>query len=121
LRICLWDTFSQENYQKTAVTFYSKVDVVVLCFDLSDRTSFDSLNRWHDEVVLQTPSEAVIFLVGLKLDLKQAVTKLEIDQWMGAHPTVKSYFATSAKSEEGIDDLVDAILNECQSKLNPEK
>lgn len=69
IRICIWDTFSQEGYRPAAVSYYNNVDVVLLCFDLSNRSSFDRLQQWYDQVLLQAPKEAVIFLIGLKSDL----------------------------------------------------
>ncbi|KAH3722503.1 hypothetical protein Pelo_18791 [Pelomyxa schiedti] len=59
--------------------FYIKASMVMICFDLSERRSFDNLIHWFDEVGFNFTEETLIVLVGMKSDLPgRAATAKEI-------------------------------------------
>ncbi|KVH92934.1 Small GTPase superfamily [Cynara cardunculus var. scolymus] len=83
----IWDTAGQERFQSLGVAFYRGADCCVLVYDVNVMKSFDSLNNWREEFLIQaSPSDPENFpfvLLGNKID--------------GNIP----YFETSAK--EGIN------------------
>jgi GTPase SAR1 family protein len=53
---------------------------VVLCFSLADRMSFDNLNHWLTDIHQLYDQNAVVTLIGNKLDLKnRLITSVEAD------------------------------------------
>lgn len=49
----LWDTAGQERFQSLGVAFYRGADCCVLCFDVTNSKSFDTLDSWRDEFLIQ--------------------------------------------------------------------
>lgn len=49
----LWDTAGQERFQSLGVAFYRGADCCVLVFDVNNSKSFDALESWRDEFLIQ--------------------------------------------------------------------
>ena len=49
----IWDTAGQERFQSLGVAFYRGADCCVLCFDVTNNKSFDQLDSWRDEFLIQ--------------------------------------------------------------------
>lgn len=47
--LTIWDTAGQERFQSLGKAFYRGSDVCVLVYDVTDRMSFDGLQKWKDE------------------------------------------------------------------------
>lgn len=59
----LWDTAGQERFQSLGVAFYRGADCCVLVFDVNSAKSFETLDSWRDEFLIQV-SRAEIFRAG---------------------------------------------------------
>ena len=53
LMIQIWDTAGQERFQSLGVAFYRGADCCVLVYDVNVNKSFDSLDNWRQEFLLQ--------------------------------------------------------------------
>ena len=49
----LWDTAGQERFQSLGVAFYRGADVCVLVYDVNSSKSFETLDSWRDEFLIQ--------------------------------------------------------------------
>eukprot|EP00920_Eleutheroschizon_duboscqi_P037033 GHVT01088747.1.p1 GENE.GHVT01088747.1~~GHVT01088747.1.p1 ORF type:complete len:123 (+),score=2.84 GHVT01088747.1:337-705(+) len=49
----IWDTAGQERFQSLGVAFYRGADCCVLVFDLTSPKSFESLDSWREEFLIQ--------------------------------------------------------------------
>ncbi|KAK0124238.1 Rab GTPase ypt7 [Cadophora gregata] len=49
----LWDTAGQERFQSLGVAFYRGADCCVLVYDVNNSKSFDTLDSWRDEFLIQ--------------------------------------------------------------------
>ena len=69
----IWDTAGQERYQSLGVAFYRGADACILVFDLTNLKSFQNLDRWRDDFLIQTspedPENFPFVLIGNKVDL----------------------------------------------------
>ena len=69
----VWDTAGQERYQSLGVAFYRGADACILVFDLTNMKSFQGLDRWRDDFLIQTspddPENFPFVLIGNKIDL----------------------------------------------------
>ena len=52
-RCQLWDTAGQERFQSLGVAFYRGADCCVLVYDVNNSKSFDTLDSWRDEFLIQ--------------------------------------------------------------------
>ncbi|XP_039006334.1 ras-related protein Rab7-like [Hibiscus syriacus] len=69
----IWDTAGQERFQSLGVAFYLGVDCCVLVYDVNLMKSFDNLNNWREEFLIQaSPSDPENFpfvVLGNKIDV----------------------------------------------------
>lgn len=49
----IWDTAGQERFQSLGVAFYRGADCCVLVYDVNVPKSFDNLNNWWEEFLIQ--------------------------------------------------------------------
>jgi GTPase SAR1 family protein len=53
LHFQIWDTAGQERFQSLSVAFYRGADCCVLVYDVNVVKSFDDLNNWREEFLIQ--------------------------------------------------------------------
>jgi Ras-related protein Rab-7A len=74
--IQLWDTAGQERFQSLGVAFYRGADCCVLVYDVNNAKSFDTLDSWRDEFLIQaSPKDAESFpfvVLGNKVDVEES-------------------------------------------------
>jgi Ras-related protein Rab-7A len=113
----IWDTAGQERFQSLGVAFYRGSDCCVLVYDVTDRKSFESLQQWRHEFLVQCappdPDRFPFFLFGNKIDLcrteeggvgtkQREVSVEEAMQWCKEHGDIP-YFEVSAKDCTNLD------------------
>ena len=69
----IWDTAGQERFQSLGVAFYRGADCCVLVYDVNNSKSFDDLDNWRDEFLIQAaprdPDNFPFMLLGNKIDV----------------------------------------------------
>lgn len=55
----IWDTAGQERFQSLGVSFYRGADVCVLAYDVTSARSFEALEAWRDEFLIQASPPAM--------------------------------------------------------------
>merc|ERR1711990_199206 len=69
IKLQLWDTAGQEDYDRLRPLNYPDTDVILICFSIDSEESLDNVRTiWAPEVQQYCPNTPVI-LVGNKLDL----------------------------------------------------
>jgi small GTP-binding protein len=75
----LWDTAGQEKYRSLVPLYFRKADIFLLMFDVTQRTSFDSIDSWLDLLQRYTNATLPIVLVGNKIDIRLRLESSPID------------------------------------------
>uniref|UniRef100_A0A8I5ZY60 Ras homolog family member D n=2 Tax=Rattus norvegicus TaxID=10116 RepID=A0A8I5ZY60_RAT len=71
VRLQIWDTAGQDDYDRLRPLFYPDANVLLLCFDVTNPNSFDNVsNRWYPEVTHFCKGVPII-VVGCKIDLRK--------------------------------------------------
>ena len=70
IRAQIWDTAGQERYRAITNTYYRQAIGVLLVYDISRRSSFESIVKWLNEVRDHADEKVEIILVGNKCDLE---------------------------------------------------
>ncbi|NXO02618.1 RHOF protein, partial [Rhinopomastus cyanomelas] len=118
VKIHLWDTAGQEDYDRLRPLSYSDANVVLICFDVTNPNSFDNiLTKWYPEVNHFCKGVPVL-LVGCKTDLRQdreVLGKLEEGHLepisyqqakaMARQVRAVSYMECSARFQENVRDI----------------
>ncbi|NWH65765.1 RHOF protein, partial [Geococcyx californianus] len=116
--IHLWDTAGQEDYDRLRPLSYSDANVVLICFDVTNPTSYDNiLTKWYPEVNHFCKSIPVL-LVGCKTDLRQdqqvlrklreghlEPTSYQQAKAMARQVHAVSYLECSARYQENVGDI----------------
>ena len=71
----LWDTAGQERFQSLGVAFYRGADCCVLVYDVNSAKSFETLDSWRDEFLIQAsphdPENFPFVVLGNKIDVEE--------------------------------------------------
>jgi Ras-related protein Rab-2A len=113
MKLSLWDTAGQETYKSITRSYFRGASGALLVFDLSRRSTFESVTAWLQDLRQIAEDDIVVILVGNKSDLadqttdvegksKRAVTKDEAEAWCRREGVLR-YVETSAKSGEGVE------------------
>ena len=71
----MWDTAGQERFQSLGVAFYRGADCCVLVYDVNSAKSFETLDSWRDEFLIQAsphdPENFPFVVLGNKIDVEE--------------------------------------------------
>lgn len=111
VKIQIWDTAGQERFHSIARTYYCGAHGIILTYDVNDRTSFNNIPNWLEDIRKNT-KEVFILLVGNKIDLHKVVSDNEVKEF--ADKASIPFIMTSAKNDENVQDafvnLIETIL-----------
>ncbi|XP_038621319.1 rho-related GTP-binding protein RhoD [Tachyglossus aculeatus] len=111
LQLELWDTAGQEDYDRLRPLSYADAKVILLCYDVTNATSFDNVrNKWYPEVTHFCP-KVPILLVGCKTDLRNDKDQLQRIKKSGQDPI--SYH----KGQALANNLGAVAYLECSARL----
>jgi Ras-related protein Rab-6A len=68
VRLQLWDTAGQERFRSLIPSYIRDSSVAVIVYDVTNRASFLSVNRWLEEVKNERGEDVILVLVGNKTD-----------------------------------------------------
>jgi len=64
----IWDTTGQERFRSLTLGFLRNMDGILLCYDITDRMTFERIDEWFQSIKQHTNRINVV-LVGNKSDL----------------------------------------------------
>ena len=72
-----WDTAGQERFRNITTSYYRHSQGVMLVYDITDLTTFDSIRSWMGQIKTHADAGVCTMLVGNKCDLEDhRVSKL---------------------------------------------
>ncbi|KAI5413973.1 hypothetical protein KIW84_058214 [Lathyrus oleraceus] len=112
----IWDTAGQERFQSLGVAFYRGADCCVLVYDVNVMKSFENLNHWREEFLIQaSPSDPENFpfvVLGNKVDVDggngRVVSEKKAKAWCASKGNIP-YFETSAKEGFNVEAAFECI------------
>ena len=105
-QINIWDTAGQEKYRSVTKMFLQDSQILLLCYSITDRKSFENLDYWYKLATDITGKNIVLGIGGNKSDLfaKEQVKDSEGEAFAKKHKAI--FRLISAKSnKQGIDEL----------------
>ena len=118
IKLILWDSAGQERYRSVAMSTLKAVTGVILVFDVTLRVSFENVSNWLNDINehLNNPC-LVLFANKIDLDKSQwTIKEEEIIEF--ANEKKLTYFKTSAKTREGINEGFEHIINDAYERIN---
>ena len=79
VRLRIFDTAGQERFKSISLNFIKKADGILLLYDITNRSSFESVNKWIESIHDVAEEKVTILLIGNKCDLEKerVITKEE--------------------------------------------
>lgn len=113
----IWDTAGQERFGDLTSSFYQRAQGLILVYDVTSLESFTCIERWIDSIERNTDIKKLfLVLAGNKIDLvDERVVKKE-DAEKVALKYGMTYFETSAKANQNIEELVNFSMQETYKK-----
>lgn len=109
MRLQLWDTAGQERFRSLTSNFFGRADGFVLCYDISNRPSFDHVIGWMRDIKTRAPPDCDIVLCGNKSDL-EADRVVSVDEGKGlAEEYGVQFFETSALTGSNVESMFTAL------------
>ncbi len=124
IMVSIWDTGGQEIFDYIRPRYYDGALGALAVFDVTQKKSFENLDRWVNDVSKQC-GEIPIIVVGNKIDLidERVVNFKEAEEYT-THKNV-IYYETSAKTGENVVDVVyelsKKILEDIIYEMHPSK
>eukprot|EP00914_Ancora_sagittata_P025750 GHVO01050966.1.p1 GENE.GHVO01050966.1~~GHVO01050966.1.p1 ORF type:complete len:211 (+),score=14.32 GHVO01050966.1:54-686(+) len=108
----IWDTAGQERYRAITSAYYRGAVGALVVYDISKRSSFESITRWLEELKEHADPDIVILLVGNKSDLKHLRTVSQDEARALAEKEGLAYIETSALQATNVEAAFHRILSE---------
>lgn len=102
VRLQLWDTAGAERFRSLMPSYIRDSLGAIVMYDVTNRTSFLSTAKWIEDVRNERGSDAVIFLVGNKKDLRD---RRQVSSEEGEEKAKESGVMFIEVSAKGGDDI----------------
>ena len=113
VKLHIWDTSGQERFRAMTNLYYRDAQVAILTYDITNESSFNSIEFWIKELRYKVENENMILcLVGNKCDVNINERKIMTNKGENyANENNMIFYETSAKTGEGVKDLFVTIAN----------
>lgn len=125
IKLQIWDSAGQERFHSITTNYYRGSHIIYLCYDITDKKSFDNLDMWLNEIKKFASSKAKIIICGTKIDLDfmRQIPYKEAKNFCDERGF--DYYETSSKLNKNIDimfnETCEKMLQEMSSVANKNK
>ena len=106
IKLQIWDTCGQEAYKALICSFYRNASLAILVYSINSLESFESINKWINEIKKKSNPDIKMILIGNKIDLED---ERKVTQEMGEKFSKDNVFSlfmeTSAKNSINTENL----------------
>ena len=116
----IWDTAGQERYKAITSAYYKGAKGAFVVYDITRKQSFDSVDRWINDIKAAADKNLTIIIIGNKCDLEdqRQVSKEQGEEKAKSNDV--AFMETSAFSGENLDKAFDKMVNEVFKKCHEE-
>eukprot|EP00002_Diphylleia_rotans_P028311 TRINITY_DN5714_c0_g1_i2.p1 TRINITY_DN5714_c0_g1~~TRINITY_DN5714_c0_g1_i2.p1 ORF type:complete len:199 (+),score=41.95 TRINITY_DN5714_c0_g1_i2:57-653(+) len=110
IKLQIWDTAGQERFRAIATSYFRGVKGFLLVYDVSDRLSFEGVERWLKDIKENATDAHRLMIVANKVDLPRVVSTAEGQEC--ARKAGGLYIETSAKDATNVDEAFYVLAKE---------
>ena len=121
IKLCLYDTAGQERFKSISLNMIKMADGILLMYDITDRSSFESIKDWAKSIIDEKGENFPIVLLGNKIDLedkRQVSTKEGQNE---ADALKLKFFETSNKEGINIEESILELVSLVNKKKEEDK
>ena len=116
VKLKIWDTAGQERFRNITNQYYKGADGIILVYDVTDRTSFEKIREWMNQIKQNTTEDEIgLVLLGNKCDadLRDVSENdgIELGKELGIQ-----YFESSAMNNINISESFNFLSKQILSK-----
>ncbi|KAK3780203.1 hypothetical protein RRG08_010597 [Elysia crispata] len=113
IKVNIFDMAGHPLFYEVRNEFYKDTQGAILVYDVSDRSSFEALDRWMEELnseigIKSEVDSIVVCVCANKTDLRRQVDESEGQLWADARGF--HFFETSALSGDGVNEMFQALF-----------
>jgi len=120
-RLFFYDTAGQERYKSISLNIIKDAQGIILMYDVTDKTSFESIAEWINNVKDAKGSNFPMVLVGNKIDLNDIRIVSEKEGKELAEENELDFFETSNKDGTNLEKATFALVNKILKKQEEEE
>ena len=116
VKLKIWDTAGQERFRNITNQYYKGADGIILVYDVTDRTSFEKIREWMNQIKQNTTEDEIgLVLLGNKCDAEPRDVSendgIELGKELGIQ-----YFESSAMNNINISESFNYLAKQILSK-----
>uniref|UniRef100_A0A6B2LL89 Uncharacterized protein n=1 Tax=Arcella intermedia TaxID=1963864 RepID=A0A6B2LL89_9EUKA len=117
-KLQIWDTAGQERFRTITSSYYRGAHGVIITYDVTNKSSFDGIQKWFSEVERYSNQNVKVLLLGNKIDCEteRQVTLEEVQQW--AKDKSVAVREVSAKTSQNVEDSFLFLVKEILTTVN---
>ncbi|TNV75552.1 hypothetical protein FGO68_gene14049 [Halteria grandinella] len=116
VKVDFWDPCGQDRYDNITKIYMRGSQCAIVCFDLTDRESFEKVEKYMMKLEECCTDNLVKVLVGNKCDLMQERKVLPDEGEKVAEHYNCKYFETSAETGENVQEMVRFLVKMAYEK-----
>ncbi|KAL5562195.1 hypothetical protein UlMin_031942 [Ulmus minor] len=114
----IWDTAGQERFRAVTSAYYRGAVGALVVYDISRRTTFDSVKRWLDELTTHCDTAVARMLVGNKCDLEN-IRDVSVDEGKSLAEEEGLFFMeTSALESTNVQTAFEMVIREIYNNVS---
>lgn len=112
----IWDTAGQESFRSITRAYYKGATAALLVYDITRRSSFQSLVDWISEINDNSNLSIVTVLIGNKSDLgNRVISTEEGKEFAEKHGLI--FLETSAKTGQNVEQSFESAAAEVMDRV----
>ena len=119
VKLQCWDTAGDARFKSMVKQYFRDKAACVIVFDVTDRQSFAGVDAWIDDLRLISHPDAVIVMVGNKVDCDRCVDREMVEKVANSKNVV--YFECSAKTGTNVEEMFSYLATEIVEKIKSGK
>ncbi|EEF34993.1 ras-related protein RABA5d [Ricinus communis] len=114
----IWDTAGQERFRAVTSAYYRGAVGALIVYDISRRTTFDSVGRWLDELKTHSDTTVARMLVGNKCDLEN-IRDVTVEEGKSLAEAEGLFFMeTSALDSTNVKKAFEIVIREIYNNVS---
>jgi Ras-related protein Rab-11A len=114
----IWDTAGQERFRAVTSAYYRGAVGALLVYDITRRTTFESVGRWLDELNTHCDTTVARMLVGNKCDL-ESIRDVSVEEGKSLAEQEGLFFMeTSALDATNVKTAFEMVIREIYNNMS---
>lgn len=109
IRLEIWDSSGSDKYKGITKGLYKGIDGFAIIYDVTNRKSFEDIEKWIDDIKNNAKHNASVVIVGNKNDVKKKqVTSSDIKKFCKINEL--GYIEVSAKKDNNVCEIFYSLI-----------